>query len=213
MFSQQTNGSFAGDSDTNFNLVKNTSEYIVTDRLGNVETYNVQGLIQTETDSAGNTTTYAYNSTGQLTTVTGPFGHQLQFTYNATHHLIETATLPDSTVLHYSYQQSAQNMAYNLTSVTYPDSSSKTYHYEDSSLPNHLTGITDQNGIRFATWTYDAQGRALTSEHAVTTNAAPQERFLFSWGSTGDTTVTDPKGNKEVFKFITILGVKKLTES
>lgn len=212
MFSQQTNGSFAGDSDTNFNLVKNTSEYIVTDRLGNVETYNVQGLIQTETDSAGNTTTYAYNSTGQLTTVTGPFGHQLQFTYNATHHLIETATLPDSTVLHYSYQQSAQNMAYNLTSVTYPDSSSKTYHYEDSSLPNHLTGITDQNGIRFATWTYDAQGRALTSEHAVTTNAAPQERFLFSWGSTGDTTVTDPKGNKEVFKFITILGVKKLTE-
>jgi hypothetical protein len=28
------------------------------------------------------------------------------------------------------------------------------YHYEDQRFPHHLTGLTDENGGRFATWAY-----------------------------------------------------------
>ncbi|MEP4051080.1 MAG: RHS repeat-associated core domain-containing protein [Litorimonas sp.] len=42
----------------------------------------------------------------------------------------------------------------------------ETYHYEDTRLPFALTGITDDAGIRFATWSYDEEGRANMSEHA-----------------------------------------------
>ncbi|MCO3156978.1 RHS repeat protein, partial [Pseudomonas aeruginosa] len=44
--------------------------------------------------------------------------------------------------------------------------SEKDYHYENSQNPRLLTGITDENGARYATWTYDDQGRAISSEHA-----------------------------------------------
>lgn len=74
----------------------------------------------------------------------------------------------------------------NLTSITYPDGTARLYHYNERSqinsgdvcpgeralgyssgnLPYALTGITDENGIRFANWTYDCEGRATSSEHA-----------------------------------------------
>ena len=74
----------------------------------------------------------------------------------------------------------------NLTSIKYPDGTIRFYHYNERShisdgnicpggrvlgpglgnLPYALTGITDENGIRFASWRYDCAGRATSSEHA-----------------------------------------------
>ncbi|MFX7793206.1 RHS repeat domain-containing protein, partial [Acinetobacter baumannii] len=54
----------------------------------------------------------------------------------------------------------------NLTSVTYPDNKTRRYIYDNPNFPYALTGLTDENGARFTTWTYDAQGRAISSEHA-----------------------------------------------
>lgn len=73
----------------------------------------------------------------------------------------------------YTYRYDANN---NLTQATYPDGSSKTYHYENPSFPHHLTGISDENGTRFATYAYDSQGRAISTEHA-----GGQERFEFGY--------------------------------
>lgn len=73
--------------------------------------------------------------------------------------------------------------ANNLTSVTYPDGHIRIYHYNEitqinsgnpcqnlssnAAAPiNSLTGITDENGARFASWTYDCNGRATSSQHA-----------------------------------------------
>lgn len=44
--------------------------------------------------------------------------------------------------------------------------SNETYHYENELIPYALTGITDSAGIRYASWTYDDQGRGISSEHA-----------------------------------------------
>jgi YD repeat-containing protein len=38
--------------------------------------------------------------------------------------------------------------------------------YEDSRNFMALTGIVDENGVRFATWSYDSEGNAISSEHA-----------------------------------------------
>ncbi|MEE9328370.1 MAG: RHS repeat-associated core domain-containing protein [Cocleimonas sp.] len=52
----------------------------------------------------------------------------------------------------------------DLTKVKYSDNSIKTYHYNDK---HQLTGITDEKGKRFATWTYNSyDGKVRSSTHA-----------------------------------------------
>jgi len=74
---------------------------------------------------------------------------------------LEKVTLPDGSIIHYDFDTKV-----NLSKVRFPDGSSREYHYENEVYPNNLTGLTDRLGIRFASWTYDEQGRANSSEHA-----------------------------------------------
>jgi YD repeat-containing protein len=90
----------------------------------------------------------------------GQFGQSLSFTYDSTGK-IATITLPDSNITRYGYDADGR-----LATVTWPDGKVRSYHYEDAQSSGALTGITDEAGVRFATWTYDAQGRATSSEHA-----------------------------------------------
>ena len=46
-----------------------------------------------------------------------------------------------------------------------PDTANRQYHYEDTNDVQLLTGITDETGQRYASWTYDAEGRANFSAH------------------------------------------------
>ena len=69
--------------------------------------------------------------------------------------------LPDGSALEYDYDSQL-----NLSRVRYSDGTEKQFHYEDDAYLNHLTGITDRNRHRFATWNYNADGRAISSEHA-----------------------------------------------
>ena len=102
----------------------------------------------------------------------------------------------------------------NLASVGYPDTTPadpnddaiRVYHYEDPRFSHHLTGITDENGNRFATWAYDAAGRAVLSEHA-----GGAERVTFVYHPDGSTTITDAFGQARTYAFDTLHGVKKLT--
>lgn len=116
-------------------------------------------------------------------------------------HFVSMLTDPAGGVYRYTYDVNK-----NLTSVTYPDGSSKTYHYENASLPQALTGITDENGSRFATYTYDAQGRATSSEHA-----GGAERVSLVYNADGTTTVTDALNTARTHRLQTVLGVVKST--
>lgn len=68
---------------------------------------------------------------------------------------LESIVLPDDSVIRYHYDTD-----HNLAKVTYPDNTSRVYHYENVGFPNHLTGVTDRTGRRFATWGYTDEGRA-----------------------------------------------------
>ena len=72
-----------------------------------------------------------------------------------------------------------------LISLTHPDGSSRHYHYEDTTHTALLTGITDERGVRFATWQYDETGKANHSEHA---NGV--EQASIAYGLDGALTVT-----------------------
>ena len=100
---------------------------------------------------------------------------------------------------------------YALATVTFPGNQVKTYHFNESAhtggsnLPYVLTGITDENGSRFATWKYNSSRKALSSEYA-----GGVSKYQFSYGGSS-TTTTDPLGATLTSPFTTILGYKQVT--
>ncbi|MEM7501839.1 MAG: DUF6531 domain-containing protein, partial [Pseudomonadota bacterium] len=194
--------------DSSVTLEASGSNWIFTDANDTKETYNSSGQLISIARRNGQTTTLDYTLSvaqggdGDSTTldrVTGPFGHELTFTY--VNGLLDSVTTPDGAI---SYTYDSND---NLTNATYPDTTSREYHYERPTiLPNHLTGITDENGIRFATWEYDLDGLAVASEHA-----GGKERVDLSYNSSGTTTLTDANGSSVTYTFGTEQGERKLT--
>ena len=187
------------DSDVEMQLTKDGVGFILKQEDGATERYDTSGRLLSETDPTGKTTGFTYDGNGKLISVTGPFGHVLTLGYNASGRL---ASVSDLAGMVHSYGYDASG---NLVTVTRPDSSVRTYHYENSVFPHHLTGITDENGSRFATYAYDANGKAISTEHA-----GGQQRFTLAYDSTAQTTVADAVGTSEVLSFAENLGVKNL---
>ena len=149
------NPSWLGEPDTRLNLAADASGFVVSLPGGSSEQYDPNGRLLNEKSADGRTTTYAYDANGRLESVTGPFGHQLRFTYDANGR-VSTLTNPNGQVVSYAYTDT------RLTRVTQPDNSARIYHYENASFPNHLTGISLDNGAgqvrRLSTYAYDATG-------------------------------------------------------
>ncbi|MBF0525198.1 MAG: RHS repeat protein, partial [Deltaproteobacteria bacterium] len=166
------------------------------------EIYKANSQLMSITTRAGLTTTLTYDAGNHLTTVTGPFGHTLSFTYNASGFVSQVKT-PDGNVIVYAYD--ANN---NLVTVTYPGNVVRQYLYENTSFPNALTGIIDENGNRFATYAYDAQGRAISTQHAD-----GAELTTVTYNTDGSTGVTDANGNLHSYTFTTQFNRTKPTSA
>jgi hypothetical protein len=165
------------------------------------------GTSWTLTDGYTQTLVYTGN---QLTSVTDSYNRSLAFTYNG--NLLNTVTTPDGLILTYGFDQSGVTPGVDdrLASISYSTSpvTSQSYVYENSAVPFALTGIIDENGKRYATWTYDATGRALTSQLGANANLTT----INYDDATGDRMVTNALGEQEVYKFTTLQGVPKVTE-
>lgn len=132
---------------------------------------------------------------GKLAVVTNDKGETLSYSYNE-HGLLTSVIQPSNKLILLNYD--SRN---NLTSVIYPDNSpedlsdnpSEFYHYEHADYPYALTGITDGNGIRFASWDYNAIGHASNSIHAGNAEAGSIDydltnKKISSTNSAGNTT-------------------------
>ncbi|MEK6770225.1 MAG: DUF6531 domain-containing protein, partial [Pseudomonadota bacterium] len=201
----------AGNADTHLTLTKDASGYTLAMRDGQRETYDVNGRLLTQTTASGQTTTYTYDADGRLATIKGPHGHTLTYAWDPASATIKSITLPDNTTIAYGYTIAGAGR--NLTKVTHPDNTARLYHYENTAFPNHLTGISLDNGAgqvrRLSTYAYDSTGRAVLTQHADT-GAGPQEKYSFTYNSATQTTVTDGAGTQEVLTFAETLGVKNL---
>lgn len=138
----------------------------------------------------GQTLHYEWTDIGggniRLTGLTDYVGRTIRVTYSSSGDLL-TMTTPDNQVYRYEY-----DVLGNLSGVVYPDDTpsnhfdnpKKQYLYEDARFPRHLTGTIDENGNRYATWAYDAQGRGVLSAHANGAN-----KVTFEYLANGETIV------------------------
>ncbi len=176
-------GTWRSDADSDVSLVETDDGFSVTRQNGDVEYYHKFGRLLSESDAQGKTSVYNYDANNRLVSVTNNYGQSLTLSYNSDDHL---ATVTDTLGSVTAYEYDANE---NLISVIYPDTTPtddsdnprRTYHYENIQYPNHLTGITDENGSRYATFSYDTDGKAISTEHAQTTNSTGQERFRLNY--------------------------------
>lgn len=157
-----------------------------------VETYSLDGRLQSIATRAGLVTQLAYDASNHLIQVTGPFGHKLSFAYDA-YGTLSQMTAPDNKTYAYTYDYNN-----NPDSVTYPDGTIRYQTYENAPFVHALTGIFDENGERFATYAYDDQGRAVSTEHA-----GGAEKTTLVYNPDGSASVTDPRGNLHGYTFTT----------
>lgn len=186
---------------------------------------------------------------GLLLCVTDNWGHQIQFEYDASRRISKMIDPSNQSTLYAYDGPSggcttpaANNpacFANNLTQVTYPDGNSKIYWYNEaryvisgvgqcsgepdvassSAVLNLLTGVDDENGVRYASFTYDCMGRAMSSITSVYFRQS-----TLSYGApdtstgTSSTQVTDqvgdpvnPKTNVHNFGFQMVNGVAKFS--
>jgi RHS repeat-associated protein len=201
-----SSGAWTTSTDVDLKLTNTGATWTLTDSRDTVETYNAtsptEALLQTIRTRNGYTQTLQYGSGNQLSTVTDSFNRRLSFAYSGGH--LQTVTTPDALILTYAYTGA------QLTSVGYSTSppTTQTYLYENTALPSALTGIIDENGNRYTTWTYDSTGRALSSQHA---GGAGLTKVSYN-DTDGSRTITTPLGEQEVYKFTTLQGVPKVAE-
>jgi RHS repeat-associated protein len=198
------------DSDLDIKLTFDGSVWTFVDGNDTVETFTPvnagEAMLTSIQLRNGYQQTLHYDSNNALTSVTDSYNRQLTFTYQ--NGLLSTLTTPDGLILTYGYESIGSTAL--LTTVTYSTSpaTSQTYLYENAQVPFALTGIIDENGNRYATWTYDIYGRGLTSQHA---GGADLTTIAYN-DSDGSRTVTNALGVQEVYKFATLQGIPKVME-
>lgn len=142
---------------------------------------------------------FAYNPNviGQLVSVTGRNGKTLTFGY--TNFKLTSVTDPANGVWMYEY-----DTAGNLTKATPPAGTTggvRQYHYEDTTDPALLTGVT-VDGIRMTRYSYYSDGRVLRSADE---NGEEFDEFTYS-SSPLRTTVTNQRGQTTDYDFSLIAG-------
>lgn len=182
----------------------------ITNRAGVAQTLAYMCGVMADTPCAPPTESFLGLPVGLLVSVTDSWGRQIRYTYDGSSR-VSKVTDPSGAV--YTYGYSGTLSTDNLVSVTYPDGKIRGYSYGESGYiatgttqPSALTGLIDEDGNRYSTWSYDDQSRAVSSEHGVGIN-----KVTLTYNADGSTTVTDSLGTTRTYNFQTILGVVRNT--
>jgi len=163
-------------------------------------TFNSVGKLTSWSNASGGRQEFVYN--GSQISVSDHLGNSLTFTQDDKHQPL-TLTAPG---VHITYGYNANNRLTAVNKTQGGQTIQRQFHYEDTRNNALLTGITDERGVRYATWSYDDQGRAISSEHAD-----GAERITVEYGSDGSASVTNELAKVTNYQFQTILGVKRIT--
>ncbi|WP_235154351.1 DUF6531 domain-containing protein [Pseudomonas nitroreducens] len=164
---------------------------------------------------------YSFDATGKLISWSdgGSYGYSLTYsadqitaestlgerlTFTEDYHHQPLTVISGNTSITYEYNGFKRLSKVNRTVLSQTDV--RQYHYEAANKLTLLTGISDGNNVRIATWGYDSQGRAISSEHAGGT-----ERGEVTYNADGSTTVKNEYGKTTKLRFQAIQGVKRVT--
>ncbi len=173
-------------------------KFSYTSELNEVMEFDQNGILTKLTTKEGRK--YRVERGANLT-ISDERGNKLVLSEGANHQLLRAQIGGIS--IEYTYDKEQR-----LTSVTRTDGQYNTktqYLYDDPRNIKLLTGIQDNNNRRFATWAYDNQGRAISSEHA---NGA--EKVSLAYNDDASTTVTNEYGKQATYRFQVIQGIKRI---
>ncbi|VAW74333.1 hypothetical protein MNBD_GAMMA15-1337, partial [hydrothermal vent metagenome] len=209
---KNTNGQWLSQTSQNVSLVPSGTDWVFTDSNSTRETYNATGQLISSTTLSGRTSILDYgvstanggdDDPATLDSVSDASGHSLLFSYsdNNGSPRLSTVTTPDGNI---GYRYDAIG---NLEFIDNPDGTTRQYHYEDTNYAFALTGITDERGIRYATWAYNTDGKAILSEHA-----GGVERVDLAYNPDGTTTVTGSRGAVRTYTFTLQRGSRRVAQ-
>jgi len=164
--------------------------------------FNTTGRLTKQTHPDGWYHSLSYGTNGAVT-VTDGFGNSIGYTEDA-HFQPRSLTTPNFSV---AYNYDTTNRLTSVTKTAGSNVTSRTYHYENAANPRFLTGVTDELGVRFATYAYDSLGRATSTTHAG--NAGLTQ---VAYNANGTTTVTDPVGRATTYHYVVVNGVKRISQ-
>jgi RHS repeat-associated protein len=168
-----------------------------------IENYDSQGRLTSVVARSGYTTTLTYDTAGKLSQITNSFGRTLVLGYDPSGRL-GTVTLPGGS-LQIQYAYDGRNRP---VTTTYPDGTTRIFHYESNVKEWLLTGITDENNSRFITFTYDEAGRLVNEELA-----GGVDKYTFGYGNSlaaqTSASAVDAYGNSFGFTLQNVGGVFK----
>ena len=172
-------------------------------REGTDARFDAAGRLIRQTTRDGRRLEYERDALGRVTVIGHSSGRTLEFEYAAGDASgageIEAVSSNGQRLFTYTYSVDRKLEA--VIDVRGVAPVSRRYHYEDLRFPSHLTGITDENGNRFSTFTYDDKGRALSSEHAGGVN-----RTTLRYSVQGGASVTDALGHGSIRELIPAAG-------
>jgi RHS repeat-associated protein len=186
------------DPSTTATLETITGGYKYTLADGTVEKYNSSKLLTRIEYQGGGALNLTYNGSNELTGIANENGRSLTLTYSSGR--VATVVTPDGT-FSYSYTSS------KLTTVTKPDTKTIQYHYENATYTNALTGITDEKGVRWATYGYDANGKATSTQHA-----GGVDDYTIAFTANDTSTVTNPLGKDTKYYYTNLQGVRRIVQ-
>lgn len=164
--------------------------------------FNASGRLIKQAHPYGWAHTLTYGANGAVTVADG-FGNSLSFTEDA-HLQPRSLTTPNFSV---AYNYDAQNRLVSAVKTAGADVKTRSYHYENTTHSRFLTGVTDESGVRYATYAYDTLGRAIS-----TTHAGNAELTQVAYNANGTTTVTDSVGRATTYHYVIVNGVKRISQ-
>ncbi len=177
---------YEADDDSGDRLVQNGNWTLYS--ADSISTFGADGRLAAKRFPDGTSLTYIYDDSDRLAAVTHSSGRTLEFVYQSNDYeaLISSVLVEGIPLATYTYTPQSQ-----VATVTYAGGGVRSYHYENQDFPQHLTGITAEDGRRYSTFTYDSIGRVISSQHA-----GGADGVTLAYSPNGGAIVTDALGRQ-----------------